>query len=333
MSPIKIGRLAALDFTKGALVLIMVLYHWLNYFVGPDLDYRYLRFLTPSFIFITGFLISHVYLSRLTAAPHHVTRRLFVRGLKLLVLFVILNLGTSVVGPVLRGGGADASHLESFDLWRVFVLGPSGTEKSVSFYILVPLSYLLLVSAALVFVYSLYRYVFHVLCALFLCSILLLHFEGLHSSNLEFVTMGILGVVCGFARIDAIQNLAQRYLWLGFAYFWYLMAIAVWGVPFGLLVIGVCLTLLALFHLGSKGAGTAREWVILLGQYSLFGYIAQIAILQVMRVTWRHLSLGQFGIYLWLLGACALTLVAVEIVATARAKSQIVERLYKLAFA
>ena len=44
----------ALDFTKGALVLIMVLYHWLNYFYGPRGDvYRYLRFLTPSFIFIT----------------------------------------------------------------------------------------------------------------------------------------------------------------------------------------------------------------------------------------------------------------------------------------
>ena len=58
------GRISALDFTKGALVLVMVLYHWLNYFVGPQGDfYRYLSFLPPSFICITGFLISHVYLS------------------------------------------------------------------------------------------------------------------------------------------------------------------------------------------------------------------------------------------------------------------------------
>src|SRR6184192_3526731 len=58
------GRNSALDFTKGMLVLLMVLYHWLNYFVASEGDfYRYLRFVTPSFIFITGFLISNVYLS------------------------------------------------------------------------------------------------------------------------------------------------------------------------------------------------------------------------------------------------------------------------------
>lgn len=50
-----VGRIPALDFTKGALVLTMVLYHWLNYFVGvTGYYYRYLHFLTPSFIFITG---------------------------------------------------------------------------------------------------------------------------------------------------------------------------------------------------------------------------------------------------------------------------------------
>src|SRR5271166_4503527 len=58
-------RISALDFTKGALVLIMVLYHWVNYFIGLQWPYyRYLRFLTPSFIFVTGFMISNVYLSK-----------------------------------------------------------------------------------------------------------------------------------------------------------------------------------------------------------------------------------------------------------------------------
>ncbi len=62
----KSRRIPALDFTKGALVLLMVLYHWINYFVGPEVTYyyKYLRFLTPSFIFIAGFMISNVYLSK-----------------------------------------------------------------------------------------------------------------------------------------------------------------------------------------------------------------------------------------------------------------------------
>src|SRR4051812_8978697 len=64
VTPQKSKRVPALDFTKGALVLIMVLYHWMNYFIRADGDvYKYLRFLTPSFIFITGFLVSQVYLS------------------------------------------------------------------------------------------------------------------------------------------------------------------------------------------------------------------------------------------------------------------------------
>src|ERR1700740_404806 len=58
-------RIPALDFTKGTLALFMVLYHWINYFVGVEWGYyRYLRFLSPSFIFISGFMISNVYLSK-----------------------------------------------------------------------------------------------------------------------------------------------------------------------------------------------------------------------------------------------------------------------------
>src|SRR4249920_949495 len=82
-------RIPALDFTKGALVLIMVLYHWLNYFVSADGSwYRYLRFLTPSFIFITGFFVSHIYLAKYDPADTRLPKRLLERGLKLIAIFV-----------------------------------------------------------------------------------------------------------------------------------------------------------------------------------------------------------------------------------------------------
>src|ERR1700684_2664750 len=85
----KSQRIPALDFTKGALVLLMVLYHWVNYFIGPQWAYyKYLRFLTPSFIFITGFMISSVYLSKYAAADPRLSKRLFSRGLKLMAIFL-----------------------------------------------------------------------------------------------------------------------------------------------------------------------------------------------------------------------------------------------------
>src|ERR1051325_736043 len=69
-------RDAAIDFTKGTLVLFMVLYHWLNYFVGPQGHYyNYLRFLTPSFIFISGFMISRIQLSRYGFDAWHLSKR------------------------------------------------------------------------------------------------------------------------------------------------------------------------------------------------------------------------------------------------------------------
>jgi uncharacterized membrane protein len=87
-----LNRNEVLDFTKGALVLFMVLYHWLNYFLGLGRPiYRYLRFLPPSFIFISGFLISNAYLAKYELTDPRLPKRLGVRGSKILGLFVALN--------------------------------------------------------------------------------------------------------------------------------------------------------------------------------------------------------------------------------------------------
>ena len=92
-------RISALDFTKGALVLIMVLYHWINHSIGPQWGYyQYLRSLTPSFIFITGFMISNVYLSKYDPADPRLAKRLFTRGLKLITIFVCLNMARTFIG-------------------------------------------------------------------------------------------------------------------------------------------------------------------------------------------------------------------------------------------
>ena len=99
-SSAKSARIPALDFTKGALVLIMVLYHWINYFIGNQWGYyRYLRFLTPSFIFIAGFMISNVYLSKYAAADPRLSKRLLIRGIKLMAVFLVLNLFRILVIP------------------------------------------------------------------------------------------------------------------------------------------------------------------------------------------------------------------------------------------
>src|ERR1700728_1825387 len=109
----KSPRIPALDFTKGALVLIMVLYHWINYFIGPDWGYyRYLRFLTPSFIFVTGFMISNVYLAKYDPSDPRLPKRLFTRGFKLLIIFIALNLARLLIVPLVGTGVVSGSLLD-----------------------------------------------------------------------------------------------------------------------------------------------------------------------------------------------------------------------------
>src|SRR5271167_4696572 len=140
IAPKTTQRISALDFTKGALVLIMVLYHWINYFIGADWAYyQYLRFLTPSFIFITGFMVSNVYLAKYDPADPRLWRRLFTRGLKLLVIFLVLNAARIFIVPVLATGVVAESTLDPGKLFIVFVSGNLSvvSGKLVSFSILV----------------------------------------------------------------------------------------------------------------------------------------------------------------------------------------------------
>src|SRR5262245_34749481 len=137
VTPVRVARARdlALDYTKGVLVLFMVLYHWLNYFVVLDWDvYRYLRFLTPSFIFITGFLISNIYLSKYSGDDPRLHARLARRGLKLLLLFVALNL---LAGLVSRGAGSLVN-----DWYGVFVTG----NGHAAFNVLLGIAYFLLLT-------------------------------------------------------------------------------------------------------------------------------------------------------------------------------------------
>jgi hypothetical protein len=327
-------RIAALDFTKGVLVLFMVLYHWLNYFARPDLDYRYLRFLPPSFIFITGFLISHVHLTGSGVDPR-VSKRLLARAAKLLLVFIVLNVARATLLAALSSGNSANDRVTLASISTVFIVGPDVADKVISFYILIPISYLLMLSAGLLEWYKSFRLVFHVTTALLLFSIAALNVAGIESQNLEFVTIGMLGVLAGFVRIDVINRLAGRLYVLVLLYIGYVAAIAKWNTPFVLLVAGVSLTLLVIYRMGfgDVESDVPRRHVSLLGKYSLFGYVAQIAFLQAMSIGLRHIGLGQGMIAISFVLAFATTTISVELVHRMKARSIIVNRLYRAAFA
>jgi hypothetical protein len=334
----KTQRISALDFTKGTLVLIMVLYHWINYFVGPEWEYyRYLRFLTPSFIFVTGFMISNVYLSKYATDDPHLSKRLFIRGLKLLAVFLVLNLARIYIMPALGTGVVPQNLLDVRNMFIIFVSGnaPVVGGKLMSFSILVPISYLLMISGVLMLPFKFYRHTFHAVCAFFLMSIVVCGFVGVESPYLELITIGMIGVLSGFVPIAAINDFVRHPYMLAFAYVCYTVAITIWNVPFALQMVGVPLSLMVIYLVGISRSddGKIRGEIVLLGKYSLFGYISQIAILQVLAASLRHANFGFLLLSVSFVAAFALTIISVEAVDRLRARVARIDKLYRTVFA
>jgi hypothetical protein len=332
----KAQRIPALDFTKGALVLIMVLYHWVNYFYGPQ-DNRYLRFLTPSFIFITGFLISNVYISKYGISGPQLPKRLVQRGLKVLGVFILLNVTRNLL--ILGRSQEEVSSGYSIrTLIDVYLIGSGvggGQAKAVAFFILVPIGYLLILSALLLVVSRFYRHAFHVACLFFLLCIVVSNSQGFEIPNLELLAIGLLGVIAGFLPIKKVNALVRHPYLLAGAYLVYLGAISIWNVVYPLQIVGVYLSLMIIYSLGQGGdePGRVRRRVVLLGKYSLVGYISQIAILQLLRLGLNHIASEVLVLGLSFILAFALTIITVEIVDRTRAESTIMDRLYKAVFA
>jgi peptidoglycan/LPS O-acetylase OafA/YrhL len=330
-------RIPEFDFTKGVLVLFMVLYHWLNYFVGTEGDfYRYLRFLTPSFIFITGFLISHLSASKYSSARSQLTRRLALRGLKILAVFVGLNVGMAVLfpGSPLRGAIFTPAALPS--LKAIFITGnflPGGLGKAASFTILVPIGYLLIASSGLLSLSRVLSYPFHLACGISLACTVLLDRVGLHTTNLELIAIGLLGVVAGYTPSAKIAQLGRRLYAIILAYCAYLAAITLWDVPFGLRIAGVCLTLALIYAVAARLSEPRRRRLVVLGRYSLLGYISQIAILQLLHRIASYISAGIWILPASLLAGLVLTMASVAVVDRARPRSATIDRFYRAVFA
>jgi hypothetical protein len=277
----KPSRNAALDFTKGALVLFMVLYHWVNYFVSPSgFHYRYIRFVTPSFISLAGLLVTHVYANYATVDAV-VTGRLLRRGLKLLMLFTALNLTVGYLFGLALGTQQILADFVS----KAPLIYTIGLDQSSAFEILVPIAYLLLLSPLALLAHQRYRYGVHVFSALLFVAVWMLGRRGISSFNLNLMAVGSVGLVVGYTPMRTFDQLSNRLPVVGGAYLLYLIALTIWGAPYVLQIVGAWLSIATLYSVGVRyGRSTpVQRHLILLGQYSLFAYLVQIAALRVLR--------------------------------------------------
>jgi peptidoglycan/LPS O-acetylase OafA/YrhL len=330
---IRSGRNSALDFTKGILVLFMVLYHWLNYFVSTEGSvYTYLRFLTPSFIFITGFLIANVYHAKFARDRWRVFWRLTERGVKLLLLFTLLNVALNVLFASNYKGAMPGVTGFVRNAASIYI---SGNGKA-SFEVLVPISYLLLLAPWLFLLGGLYTRTVIVLCAAMFVGIAYADSLSPGSANLTLLATGVLGMVFGSHTIEAVNSWTNHWYAVVCLNIAYTIAIGILGVGYLLQPIGACLTVTLIYLIGMKTARSERiqRPIILLGKYSLFAYVAQICLLQLLRRALPYLDLHGLAFSLVSFAAAfALTVVTVESVDYVRTRSQTLDSLYRFVFA
>jgi len=275
-----------------------------------------------------------VYLSNRALSGGVLSKRLVLRGLKIFGIFLALNAAISL-----------HFHLRTTEVTRVALLYriavacltgniALGHTKLVSFYILVPIGALLLLTALLSLISRRCAYSVHIVIGMSFCVMFGLWLHALSSPNLELVTIGLLGVLIGFVPIQSIKAIAGRPYVLGVAYAVYLIGLAAWNAVYPLQIVGVCLNVMLIYLLGERAEQMGRigRNIVLLGKYSLFGYIVQIAILQLLHTVMNSANPEAWRLVLSIVVAVILTIGTVKIMDYLRFRWSPVNRLYGAVF-
>jgi peptidoglycan/LPS O-acetylase OafA/YrhL len=278
------SRVPSVDSVKGLLVLAMVVYHVLSIAsTGGVETFRYIRFVSGSFIFLAGYVISRFVSQRFERERAAVAWQLASRGIKVLVLFTALNLAIAISGL----GNVDKQQLDMTGFFeRAGAIYLIGDSRASSFLILLSIGYLLMVSPLVLLSFSRARTLAPLI--VLVAALILAAQPSITRQwpNADLWLIGLAGMAIGApvwaTRLEAAP--AWRVPWLIGAF-----AVVVWftgrfGDAGALYIVGVAM-ILKLLHDGvarlREGGAVTRE-LVRMGRYSLFGYIAQIAVIQLM---------------------------------------------------
>lgn len=271
------ARELTLDFVKGILVTVMVLYHEMNVFTTADsAAYEPIRFVSGSFVLISGYIISKFYEDTFQADRFGTSRRLVVRGFKLLILFTVLNTLINLTGI----GNPNKIQLGVQNyLSNLSAIYGSGDSKYASFQILLPISYLLIASPVFLLLGEIRKFTALASLTTALCA----SFFGIESINFDFMVIGVIGLSFGMLmnKLENPFSIRSRPIIFGCL----VICICLMGyLSINLMTysIGIMIIIKLLYDFGKtvNSQNHLARAGMLFGQYSLVCYIAQIAFLQ-----------------------------------------------------
>jgi peptidoglycan/LPS O-acetylase OafA/YrhL len=326
------ARLQEIDFTKGALVIFMVLYHAFNYSTELELGFKYLGFLPPSFIFITGYLIAAVYFRRPPGRDAITSGRMIVRGVKLLVIFTALNVAGTLVSSR-NYNGQPLSLKLFFSRWEDIYL--YGAGSLAAFEVLLPIAYVLLLGPLLLWLSRRGRWTVPAVAALTIAALAVLESRQGIPVNVAMMAAGLLGAALGGIP-QRILSVPGRFWYLPIALYALFAALAHESMSQRFLaqLAASFIAVTALYALGSRFR--RPEWLMnriyVLGNYSLLAYIVQIAFLQILFRRLGRPEPDSLAFLLLFLGTLMVTVVVSEATAWWRTRSAAGDRAYRLIF-
>lgn len=289
------ARVEAGDFVKGLLVVGMLLYH-AAYVLLQDVDPIEIQrrvtpfvFLSGAWVFISGLIIAIYYRNRFRERPGAISRRLVIRGAKLILVFLVLNIAMQATG---------IAGFETWDRRELIQVLTYGDARRASFEILLGIGYVLMLSPVLLWMRGAGPWV--ALLAIVAASV---------ASAAGFRIPGNLwSVLCGFGGIVAGQavsafGLAAR---LGDPGLRRRLTATAFGVALAYFLVGLMTdfskNLLILYLSGIAGIlgalFLAHAWIRrlswldralqLLGRYPLVGYIGQMGLLKAQAALMAH---------------------------------------------
>jgi hypothetical protein len=310
----------------------MVVYHSLNYTNQYHLAFRYLSFLPPSFILITGFLISIVYYPRYKSGDTSLWARLLARGSKLLLIFTALNIVAQYVRSPAYGQSQSIGVDRFFQQWHeIFVIGAAQTA---AFEVLLPIAYLLLLAPALLWLAHQHVLLLPGLTVTLVGTCAFLSSRGMSLPNLYLMSAGFVGMMVGLL-LPRAEMLGRPLVIALAAYAAYFPLSLSKGHVYLIQLAGasIALVLICSVSLRLGNVGRWQQLLIRNGQYSLFSYILQIGVLQIIsRFIGRPDPVSLESAFLLTI-TLAIMLAAVEFTVWARQRSFVANKLYVAVFA
>ncbi len=320
----------SLDFVKGFLVEVMVVYHCIEYFIGGDYYLlRYIDFVTTSFVFLSGFTIPKLYFKKYNADRNAIFSRLAIRGMKIIGLFLVIN---SIIHIIITKN-YNGVHVDLIEFYRKiwYVLVP-GDRMLSAFELLLPIAYTLLGSAILLKYLSKKSIIIFAIF-IFICSMA----TGDRLFNLYYLSFGLNGLVLGFIpNNNRLTNIFYRRKWLSI-----IPVLLYFGAIFCLgkktmvvYFLGTIAILVLTYFLGTVVSNhqIAQKTIVLLGQYSLFGYLIQIFFLQILFRKWNDFFSSGEGVFYAILVTTIFVWGACLCLDILRRKISILNKMYKFVF-